>query len=261
MNYQQQYNQLVESRKNRILDPSIIYEKHHIIPACFGGKRNKENLVYLTYREHYIAHKLLFEFSEGQNKTKMGFALHRICNINNKNQTYRIKNNREYEKVKTQVYNFIKGENHPSHGVVMWNETERKNISNRMMGEGNHRYGKRPWNYGLTKETNEVLKKNGENHSKKFKEGKIDTTNLWKPTEETNKKISKALEGKPKSQSHRNNLSKANLNKKATEETKLKMSQSQKGIPQKKLTCPHCGKMGGTTMHRWHFDNCKNKTE
>jgi hypothetical protein len=25
------------------------------------------------------------------------------------------------------------------------------------------------------------------------------------------------------------------------------------------LTCPHCGKTGGNTMKRWHFDNCKNK--
>lgn len=28
---------------------------------------------------------------------------------------------------------------------------------------------------------------------------------------------------------------------------------------QKKIKCPHCDKEGGRTMHRWHFDNCKNK--
>ena len=29
-----------------------------------------------------------------------------------------------------------------------------------------------------------------------------------------------------------------------------------------KLTCPHCGKIGGgSAMMRWHFDNCKNKGE
>ena len=38
-----------------------------------------------------------------------------------------------------------------------------------------------------------------------------------------------------------------------------KMSKSKKGIPQKKIECPHCGKIGGTTMYRWHFDNCKYK--
>lgn len=25
------------------------------------------------------------------------------------------------------------------------------------------------------------------------------------------------------------------------------------------LTCPHCGKTGGNSMKRWHFDNCKEK--
>lgn len=31
--------------------------------------------------------------------------------------------------------------------------------------------------------------------------------------------------------------------------------------PRSKVECPHCGKVGGAnTMHRWHFDNCKDKT-
>ena len=34
-------------------------EKHHIIPKCMGGTNDKSNLVKLTAREHYIAHKLL----------------------------------------------------------------------------------------------------------------------------------------------------------------------------------------------------------
>lgn len=29
--------------------------------------------------------------------------------------------------------------------------------------------------------------------------------------------------------------------------------------PQAKIQCPHCDKIGGTAMNRWHFDNCKNK--
>jgi hypothetical protein len=32
------------------------------------------------------------------------------------------------------------------------------------------------------------------------------------------------------------------------------------GVPKEKITCPHCGKVGGkNTMGRWHFDNCKYK--
>jgi len=37
-------------------------------------------------------------------------------------------------------------------------------------------------------------------------------------------------------------------------------SKARKGIPQQKLTCPHCNKTGGNVnMIRYHFDNCKNK--
>jgi hypothetical protein len=31
--------------------------------------------------------------------------------------------------------------------------------------------------------------------------------------------------------------------------------------PKSKITCPHCGKEGGSNaMTRWHFDNCKNNS-
>lgn len=36
------------------------YEKHHILPRSLGGSDDETNLVYLTYREHYIAHRMLF---------------------------------------------------------------------------------------------------------------------------------------------------------------------------------------------------------
>lgn len=58
-----------------------------------------------------------------------------------------------------------------------------------------------------------------------------------------------------------------NPGKNPTEETKRKISQSKmgtispfRGVARKKITCPHCGKVGGDgLMQRWHFDNCKNK--
>jgi group I intron endonuclease len=50
------------------------------------------------------------------------------------------------------------------------------------------------------------------------------------------------------------------LGKKASTETKNKMRLAKIGKPQTKITCPHCGQIGGTTMYRWHFNNCKQKT-
>lgn len=34
-------------------------ERHHIIPKSFGGKNNKENIIKLTARQHFIAHWIL----------------------------------------------------------------------------------------------------------------------------------------------------------------------------------------------------------
>ena len=43
-----------------------------------------------------------------------------------------------------------------------------------------------------------------------------------------------------------------------SDEVKNKISKGRKGIPQPKLTCPHCGLTGGArNMKVYHFDNCK----
>lgn len=62
MNYERVYYSLIQSRKSRGLDKSNLegyYEKHHITPICTGGTDEKSNLVLLTAREHFIAHRLL----------------------------------------------------------------------------------------------------------------------------------------------------------------------------------------------------------
>lgn len=55
MNYTDIYNDLCANAKKRSLGDEI----HHIIPKCLGGTNDSFNLVRLTYREHFIAHKLL----------------------------------------------------------------------------------------------------------------------------------------------------------------------------------------------------------
>ena len=67
MNYERIYNELISNAKlqNRAKSPSSYYEAHHIVPVCLGGKgkhsewKTHSNIVLLTAREHYIAHKLL----------------------------------------------------------------------------------------------------------------------------------------------------------------------------------------------------------
>lgn len=57
MNYNKIYESLVERARNRTLTGYV--EMHHILPKCIGGDDTRENLVYLTPEEHYLAHQLL----------------------------------------------------------------------------------------------------------------------------------------------------------------------------------------------------------
>lgn len=90
-----------------------------------------------------------------------------------------------------------------------------------------------------------------------------------KHSEETKLKISNSIKGKPspligvkhtkeRIEKHRQSL----LGRKHLQETKHKMSESAKNRAKIKIQCPHCNKVGsGPVMNRFHFSNCKSKTE
>ena len=62
MNYQKHYDRLIERARVRE-KPGGYCERHHVIPRCLGGSDEPNNLVYLTAREHYVAHVLLAKMS------------------------------------------------------------------------------------------------------------------------------------------------------------------------------------------------------
>jgi len=66
MDYSKIYNQLISKAQNRTLQG--YNETHHIIPKCIGGKDTDENLVKLTAKEHFLAHKLLVEIYPNEHK-------------------------------------------------------------------------------------------------------------------------------------------------------------------------------------------------
>lgn len=65
-------------------------EKHHIIPKSFGGSDKKENIVFLSAKDHFRCHQLLVLMTEGELKSKMCSGLWRMMNKQSKNQ------NRDY---------------------------------------------------------------------------------------------------------------------------------------------------------------------
>jgi hypothetical protein len=86
MNYKKIYYSIIEKSKNRTLNEYA--EKHHIVPKSLGGNNKKENIVFLTAREHFICHWLLWKFTEGKDKIKMGHAFGMMRYHNSKNRYY-----------------------------------------------------------------------------------------------------------------------------------------------------------------------------
>lgn len=118
MNYSRIYDELINNAKSR--NPVDKGEVHHILPGSMGGSNCKDNLVKLTYREHFIAHMLLFYIHRN---CQMAFALGRMRNSRSgavSSRTYAIareihrttvsKWSKEYMKAKTVFKNIETGE-------------------------------------------------------------------------------------------------------------------------------------------------------
>jgi len=149
MDYQKQYNNLIKKRKNNILK-DCYYEIHHILPKSLGGKENKENLVKLTAREHWIAHKLLSKIYGG----KMNYALWRMCNSKKYDK---IITSREYKGIRERHSLFLKN-NNPMKGKSLYNTwVEKYGIE-----EGHKR-----WEDWKIKEINSAKKGKEHHHYKK----------------------------------------------------------------------------------------------
>lgn len=94
MNYKKLYNNLIETRKNRIMD--TYYEKHHIIPKCMGGSNEEDNLIKLTFREHYMAHYILTKIYPNHSGIQYGF----LCMLRKQPTGERILSSKQYDTIK-----------------------------------------------------------------------------------------------------------------------------------------------------------------
>jgi hypothetical protein len=98
MNYEKIYNQIIEHAQNRKLEG--YKEKHHIVPKCLGGSNEKENLVELTAKEHFLCHKLLCEIYPSNPKLMWALWLMAIGKQKRKIiEPYKV-SSREYERLK-----------------------------------------------------------------------------------------------------------------------------------------------------------------
>jgi hypothetical protein len=74
--YSRCYLAIIERAQNRWSEKPIgIYtEKHHIIPRCMGGSNDALNISYLTAKEHFVCHQLLYRAAPKEFKYKLLYA-------------------------------------------------------------------------------------------------------------------------------------------------------------------------------------------
>ena len=97
MNYDKIYKQIIEFRKENPLDKDQYGQNHHIIPKSLGGSGDKENLVRLSAREHFICHMLLAEMYP-KNSNEWYKMNHAFMQMKSSSSTQiRYINNRYYE--------------------------------------------------------------------------------------------------------------------------------------------------------------------
>lgn len=207
MNYQGHYNALIKSRLNlnRKKGDGNYYERHHIIPKSCGGSNKKENLIFLTFREHYIAHLLLIKIYSGNLKKKMQYALWKMGN--DKNKPNRILSSSQYENCRLAIFSVTKNR------IV--SEETREKISKANKGRKHSEETKQ-------KLKNRIVSKEQREKISKANKGKI-------LSEETKNKISKNNKGKLFSNETRTKLSEIGKTKIFSEETKKRISEALKG--------------------------------
>ena len=133
--YKKWYFSIIENAKNRSYDRSL-HERHHIIPKSLKGSNNPENLVCLTFREHFLCHWLLIKFvTDPEDKSKMCYALRMMMNSSSCNK--RILTNKQYEIARFAL----------SRVKIKMSAEYKKKQSDNKKGDKNPMFGKRQTNY------------------------------------------------------------------------------------------------------------------
>lgn len=270
MDYRRRYDALVNSRRMRERAPGL--ERHHVMPRALGGDNSSGNMVNLTPREHFVAHRLLAKIHGGP----MWAALAYMARGNTKSARGVVVSSRTYETIKANdaAWRSVRyaGDGNPFKGKTFTPEQLAKMVGPRpsIAGMNHPCFGKKLPERGL------VI-----SGVKRHSSGKIIRDSAIQRAIESACSTGNAVLRKMKEFYLRSEAMKSaaldrdyagegNPNygngqaiagdknpmwgKKQTDATKAKIGEKAK----RTLTCPHCGKVGNiANMHRWHFDNCR----
>jgi hypothetical protein len=158
MEYNIIYNNLIESRQHRPKERAKGFELHHITPKSIGGTDSTDNLVSLTPKEHFIAHRLLVKIHTSDNATKMALALHRMATGQHK-ANYNI-TSRTYDYLRKLRSNAYKQWLQTPEGIAFKERQRQRGIVHKLNGTG----------YGKTSNKGKKLPKWSEARRAKFAE-------------------------------------------------------------------------------------------
>lgn len=121
MDCQKLYTDIVRKRKE-IPSEEEYTEKHHIVPRCLGGSDEKENLVVLSAKEHFICHLLLVKIQQkGSIEYFKMLNAFIMMNCQSTCGQKRYFSSRIYSALKKEYSKYrsdsTKGENNPAHGT------------------------------------------------------------------------------------------------------------------------------------------------
>lgn len=188
MNYHQIYNELIDRARNRKLEG--YKERHHIIPRCIHGLDTEDNIVELTAKEHYMAHRLLTEIYP--NNSKIKYAYWMMCSMETESQT-------RY-KVSAKSYEYAKQ-------LISTRTSETKQKISKSLKQSYDSGKRKKWNLGKT-----MPSEFGEKISK-AKKGMVGTNKGILMSEDQKQKIRNTLLGHEVTQSTKNKISETLLSR------------------------------------------------
>lgn len=129
------YDQIIDRAKIRGLDKKKLegyYERHHVKPKCLGGGNEKENLVLLTAREHFICHRLLTKIHPDNRNIIYAFWMMYAVKSRVQNRSYN-KSSRVYQQLRSKLSELNLGNSYGKGRFV--SEAERLAMSIRGKGK------------------------------------------------------------------------------------------------------------------------------
>jgi hypothetical protein len=275
MDYYKHYMRLINTAKSRTIIEEY-YETHHILPSSIGGLDNSDNLVKLTGREHYIAHKLLYKhykkFGTPDEASKMAFAYVMMSRFNPKTNRAR-----KDLKLSSREYEILRKANSEASSIMMkqkWHDEEFKELMIEKIRETN---------------SSEEYRKNMSNAIKNAYEKdppisnriSIGSKKTWEQDNGSRSKAtSKRFKNIPKSEEHKKKIGRKNyIQIQHLETLKITRVDKEKFGPgleydtstwakqfktkkEEKFKCKYCDV--STTkgnLTRWHNEKCKHAPE